>query len=182
MSKSLEEKFIGDSDNVNPSLDFSGKVVPEPKYQPVNKATHECLRGPCVHYWWLTTRIGDADIGDEIQINQITQCNAHAEATELGEENIYHCSMWWPGYFSFVPLSLQSFLRPKLRKVWEWWLKKIGYDFSWKNWPDDIFQYDIKELRGNCSPGAPSNVDRRIKNKSGSCNVKKSVSGIEFNT
>jgi hypothetical protein len=173
MSRSLEEKTFGDDNHVPAQVDFSGKVVAEPNYQPVNKATHECLRGPCKHFWFLTTRMGDADIGDQIQIKQTPQCNAHFEATGLEEINIYHCSMWWPGVLSFVPLSLQMVLRPRLRKMWEWWLKKIGYDFSWKNWPDDIFQSDTKDLRGNCSPGAPSNVDRRFK---------QSNQGIEFNT
>jgi len=175
MSRSLDDKLLGDEDHVPSQVSFDGKVVAEPKYQPINKATHECLRGPCEHFWKLIVRIGDANVGDQIQIGNISQCNKHCEATELKEQNIYHCNMWWPSFLSWIPLSLQSILRPRLRAIWNLWLKRIGYDFSWKNWPDDIFEHDAKELRGNSSPGAPSNVERRGK-------IKKSSVGIEFNT
>lgn len=124
-------------------------IVPEPKYQPLNQATHECLRGPCRYLWNMTAREGDMDIGDRIQIKYVSQCNAHAEATELAEENIYHCSLWWPAPLTWVPLSLQAVLRPRLRRAWEWWLKRIGYDFSWKHWPDNVFESDN---RGDCAP------------------------------
>jgi hypothetical protein len=43
-------------------------------------------------------------------------------------------------------------LRPRLRSVWVWWLKRIGYDFSWKHWPDNVFESDDKAHRGDCAP------------------------------
>ena len=129
-----------------------GGVSAEPKYQPSNKATHECLRGPCRHFWKLMTRFGDMDIGDKIQVNNMAQCNAHFEAMDLAEENIYHCNLWWPASLMWMPLSLQAVLRPRLRRAWVWWLKAIGYDFSWKHWADDVFEADNKDQRGDCAP------------------------------
>ena len=129
-----------------------GAVTPEANFQPINRATHECLRGPCRHLWRMTARFGDMDIGDKIQVKHVSQCNCHAEATELAEENIYHCNLWWPAPLMWVPLSLQSVLRPRLRRAWVWWLTRTGYDFSWKHWPDDIFESDDEAHRGDCSP------------------------------
>lgn len=135
------DKMLGDEDFA-PSGPFVVGPVAEPKYQPINCATHECLRGPCRHFWQMTARLGDTDIGDQIQLKYVTQCNAHYEATDLAEENIYHCGLWWPAPLSWVPVSLQALLRPHLRRFWVQWLKMIGYDFSWKDWSDDIFTSD----------------------------------------
>jgi hypothetical protein len=152
--RSLDDKLLGNEDYTSSAVDFSKKAVAEPKYQPINQATHECFRGPCKHFWKLIVRMGDVDIGGKIQIKLITQCNAHAEATDLNEQHIYHCGLWWPAFLSWVPESLQSVMRPKLRTIWIWALERLGYDFSWKHWKDDIFESNDKELRRNCSPGA----------------------------
>lgn len=143
--RNLADKMLGDDDSVPGGFGFGGAVA-EPEYQPINEATHECLRGPCRHLWKMTARMGDANIGDKIQLKYITQCNAHYEATDLAEENIYHCSLWWPASFAWVPLSFQAVLRPRLRRLWVWWLKRAGHDFSWKHWPDDIFESRDRDL------------------------------------
>jgi len=166
--RNILDKMLGDEDAV--SGGWPHGVVAEPKYQPINQATHECLRGPCRHLWKMTARFGDANIGDRIQLKHVSQCNAHYEPTELAEENIYHCSLWWPATLSWVPLSIQAILRPQLRHLWAAWLKFVGYDFSWKHWPDDIFEADSKVRRKNSSPGAPSGI------------TEKSDGSIEFNS
>lgn len=158
----LVDKILGGEDTVPGGMPTMGRL-PVPKYQPVNKATMECLRGPCRHLWTLTARQGDFNIGDDIQLKRIRQCNCHYEPTELAEENIFECSEWWPSTLQWVPISLRSVLRPRLRQMWERWLKHDGYDFSWRTWPDDIFEADDAERRKNAKPGAPSGAGLRKK-------------------
>lgn len=151
----LLDKVLGEEDSI--SVGPASGRVQEPEYQPVNQATMECARGPCRHLWCLTCRFGDYAIGGEIQLKRVRQCNAHYEPTELAEQNIYHCNLWWPAPFSFVPESLRALLRPRLRQLWEWILRKRGYDFSWRTWREDIFETDDPARRGNAKPGqAPS--------------------------
>lgn len=152
----LEDKLLS-SDDLDDRVDSGPDVPPigplEPVYaQPVNKATMVCLRGPCQHHWELIARYVAAG-KDDIYIKAIRQCNCHFEETALGGQNIYHCSMWWPVYLSWVPESLRAILRPRLVKIYQEVLKLRGYDFSWKTWADDVFTSDRPELRGSSAPG-----------------------------
>ena len=167
------DKMLGDEDTVQGGMPGMGRT-PEPQYQPVNKATMECLRGPCRHLWTLTSRLGDTNIGDEIQLKRVRQCNCHYEPTELGEEQIYQCDHWWPGTLLWVPESLRYALRARLRALWERYLKHIGYDFSWRTWPDDVFEADDPDRRKNAKPGAPSGA--AVREQVG----RRTKDGIEF--
>lgn len=120
--------------------------------QPVNRATMYCIRGPCVHFWALTARY--TTVGKEIYLKRIRQCNCHYEETALGGQNIYHCSMWWPIWASFVPESFRGALRPRLDGMYRFVLEHIlKYDFSWKTWRDDVFESDREEFRGDSGVG-----------------------------
>jgi hypothetical protein len=147
-SDDLDERALGEGPDVAPAMGMQ-----EPIYaQPVNKATMTCLRGPCVHYWELIARFVAAG-RDDLNIKVIRQCNCHQEETSLGGQNIYYCAKWWPTYLAWVPESLRGVLRPKLFKAYRVVLEKLGYDFSWKTWSDDVFTSDRKELRGDSGPG-----------------------------
>jgi len=154
----LEDKFLSDreeeklEDGATPDAGAGPFHVVDPiKPQPLNRATHECLRGPCIHYWNLVARY--VTTGDEMRIKQLTQCNCHQEATLLTGQNIYVCGQWWPSWMDWVPASIRGVLRPRLRAAYRHVLEKLGYDFSWRKFPDDVFHADRKEFRGDSGIG-----------------------------
>lgn len=109
-----------------------GGVQVETPTQPINPCTHECLRGPCVHYWELQARFDGQS--EKLHVQRIAQCNVHAEATALNDQNVYRCSRWWPQTLGFVPATLRPLLLQRLRTWWERKLEREGYDFSWRTW------------------------------------------------
>lgn len=135
--------------------------IQEPTYaQPVSRATMQCLRGPCVYYWALTGRLV-APGRDVIRLKRIRVCvRSPSEETNLGGQNIYHCTQWWPHWLSFVPETMRSALRPALQKAYDTYLARAGYDLGWKTWPDWLFESDHKEFRKHQAIGAPR-PDRR---------------------
>jgi hypothetical protein len=153
-AKSLADKLLGTEDRipVTPGEILSrGSGIKGPPSQPLNRATMECLRGPCIHHWSMTVRFHAQ--ADSLKIAHVGQCNCHAEATDLTEQNVYRCTQWWPSSFAFVPRSLRAMLRQKLRAAWEWLLRRRGYDFSWRTWPDDVFEADRRDQRGQGGVG-----------------------------
>ena len=149
------DKLLGKEDHVNVPVEdmFTRGNVAEPMPMPCNRATMECLRGPCKHLWTQTVRIEGR--GDErVMIARARQCNAFVGAADdLADENVFQCGLWWPAGLEFVPESLRPLLRPRLRRAWEWWLKRNGYDFSWKWWEDSVFETDKPEQRGQSGLG-----------------------------
>lgn len=148
----LVDRIVGDGNEVqvpSPHEAIAGgyRSVAEPPVVAVNRATMECLRGPCRHYWTVTARFHSQS--DRINISRARQCNCHVEAMDLTEQNVFECDQWWPATLAFVPESLRPVLRPRLRKLWERWLKREGYDFSWRWWSDDVFEGDREEHRGH---------------------------------
>lgn len=133
---------------------LSGEIKP----LAVNQATMCCHRGPCMHLWALTTR-AEAQIRgwDKIQISRLRQCNAHYEPTNLTEANVFECGLWWPAQLSFVPVSLRAVLRPRLHRLWDRYLRAVGYDFTWKHWKDDVFEKDTVEDRKQALPPTQPN-------------------------
>lgn len=120
--------------------------LPEPPVLlPVNKATMECARGPCIHFWAMTAKMDSQS--DKIDIGRAYQCNCHNEATELAEQNIFHCNQWWPLVLAWLPESVRGVMRPRLRKLWESFLRWQGYDFEWRTWTDDVFEADADDKR-----------------------------------
>jgi hypothetical protein len=170
-SPDLEDKLLGTDlddlleDGAGPEEGGGGSpnmpLPQEPTYaQPVSRATMVCLRGPCVHYWALTARLV-APGRDVVRLKRIRTCTrSDAEETNLGGQNVYHCTEWWPKWASFVPESMRESLRPALQKAYDKYLVKAGYDLSWKTWPDWLFESDSKQFRKHQAIGAPR-PDRR---------------------
>lgn len=157
-ASALVDRVVGSGDTLNvppPQETIAGayRAVGEPPVVAVNRASMECLRGPCRHYWTVTARFHSQS--DRINISRTRQCNCHVEALDLTEQNVFECDQWWPATLVFVPESLRPVLRPKLRKLWEKWLKRGGYDFSWKWWTDDVFENDREQNRGKVFGAAP---------------------------
>lgn len=142
-TEALIDRFLGKED----TIDVGGPVQDgSPVFQKCNKATMECLRGPCRHLWQLTVRL-NANV-DKIRVARVRQCNANpTDPTDLTDQNVYHCDQWWPQPLSWVPIWLQSLARPKLRAAWEKLLKKAGYSFAWRTWKDGAFEADQPEQR-----------------------------------
>jgi len=67
--------------------------VPEP--QPINQATMECLRGPCVHYWAIISRYETTVDGVRAKCTRTCIASGYAD-TPLNDANIYACDKWWP--------------------------------------------------------------------------------------
>lgn len=153
----MQDKIIGEGDTFlapppEQIIRDAGLTVTEPPPPlPVNMATMECMRGPCMHYWTITSRF-DAQ-SDRINLGRTRQCNAHAEPLPLAEENVFHCGLWWPSTMSWVPESLRPVIRPRLRWLWEKVLRAKGYSFAWKWWTDDIFEADRPEQRSQTRLG-----------------------------
>ena len=161
----LEDKFLTDDledkteEGAMPDAHAGMFHTVDPiKTQPTNKATNVCLRGPCIHYWPLLARF--VAPGDEIRIKRIIQCNCHQESTLLTGQNIYHCGQWWPQFLAFVPESLRGMLRPKLKDAYVTHLKRVGYDFSWKDFRDDVFDSDRPEMFGSSGLGGKRPMKR----------------------
>lgn len=161
----VQDRIIGEGDTFQAPppeqiLRDAGMSVTEPPPPlPVCKATMECQRGPCRYYWTITSRFEAQS--DRINLGRTRQCNAHFEPLPLAEENIFHCNMWWPASWSWVPETLRPALRPRMRALWEWWLRRQGYNFAWKWWEDDIFEADRPEQRAQVKLGkAPASFIR----------------------
>lgn len=136
------DRVLGKEDTVpvSPQDAMHRGVVKDPKPMRCDQATMECLRGPCRHLWNQTVRVPSHG-EDRIHIGRARQCNAYAgEAEELADENVFECTLWWPRPLAFIPESLWTILRVPTRWLWEFVLKKRGYDFSWKWWSDDTFE------------------------------------------
>jgi hypothetical protein len=138
------DKIVGKEDHLATAPAMYGVPMP-PVLLPVNKATMECARGPCMHFWAMTAKMDSQS--DKIDIGRAYQCNCHSEATELAEQNIFHCNQWWPLTLAWLPESVRGLLRPRLRWLWEHALKWRGYDFSWRTWTDDVFEADADDKR-----------------------------------
>jgi len=144
----LLDRVLGISGDTIPAQPF-GEVAVNLPTQPINEATHECLRGPCAHYWELQARFDGQS--EKLHVMRVAQCNIHSEATQLNDQNVYRCNCWWPQTLSFVPKPLRPMLRERLRTVWEEKLKKAGYDFSWRHWDGKTLfaRDDTPEARAN---------------------------------
>jgi hypothetical protein len=154
MSHLTERMLDNAADHLSAAPSFSAKVA-EP--QPINQATHVCLRGPCLHYWSLVARFESGD--DEIRRQALTSCTHFVgEETPLSGQNVYQCSQWWPSPFLWVPESVRAVLRASLEEAWEWFLRRRGYDFSWRvtdgrTWQKDDFLADAPDRRGDAGLG-----------------------------
>lgn len=149
----LDERLFADEGGLGEGPDEAPLMGnPEPyQAQPVNRATMVCLRGPCIHYWQLVARY--ITVGADMHLKAIRQCNCHTEETALSGQNIFHCNQWWPGWLSFVPVSMRPAMRPSLVKFYDKWLRARKYDFKWKTWSDDIFESDRLGMRENSGIG-----------------------------
>lgn len=157
----LEDKLFESSSITRRTVDAAGQgeatsmpgVLHEITYdQPVCKATMVCLRGPCEHYWTLTARFVAPGEEMHLQRNRFCTCYEGSE-TNLGSDNVYHCNRWWPLWLSHVPATLRGMLRPQLVRLYERYLKFLGYDMKWKYWPDDVFESDDPEFRKDLGLG-----------------------------
>jgi len=111
-----------------------------------------CLRGPCEHFWLMTTRadlaeVEDVDGNERIYAQRHRTCIRAAEESDLGEQNVYDCDQWWPAPLAWVPVSARSLMRPWLRDQWERWLQRRGYDFTWRWFKLDAFEDDARMRR-----------------------------------
>lgn len=127
----LLDRVLGLPGDTIPAQPVGGVQIELPT-QPINPCTHECLRGPCIHYWELQARFDG--LSDRLHVQRVAQCNVHAEATALNDQNVYRCSRWWPQTLSFMPEAVRPLVLERLRKHWERKLVKEGYDFSWRTW------------------------------------------------
>ena len=122
-----------------------GSTVAPPVSLACNAATHECLRGPCLYLWhWMQAMPAQAEV---TAIQRTQACMRHAELQSLVNENVFVCEQWWPGTFGFVPESLRPLMRPKLRQLWEIYLrrvKKLSFQFRW--WPQNVFDLSPDEV------------------------------------
>lgn len=149
-ASALEDAFLGDDlDSVGAPSDYRPVV---PQSQPCNKATMVCLRGPCVYYWAMTTRFG-ADDGTEVRIRRHRVCTRHGYETELADINVYACESWKPAPLAWVPNSVWVPLQRYVRDVYERWLTKRGYNFDWRWFALDSFEWDSPERRRFSGPG-----------------------------
>lgn len=148
-ASALEDAFLGDDLDKVGAPTYRAVVQ---KSQPCNKATMVCLRGPCVHHWAMTTRFG-ADDGTQVRIRRHRVCTRHAYETELQDVNVYVCEGWKPAQLAWVPDSIWIPLQPYVRALWERWLARQGYNFEWRWFPLDIFEWDAPERRRFSGPG-----------------------------
>lgn len=149
--------------------------------QPINQATMMCLRGPCVHLWRLVLRYPSA-VKDVMTERSLTCLASPSEEFELNEKLVYYCDRWWPRAplrddkgrsvvgltqkkkrlrrtdakpvdVLDVPVEERGSLRPKLHEAWEAGLRKLGYDFSWRDFDPTANPDDSPEQRGHSGPG-----------------------------
>jgi hypothetical protein len=85
-------------------------------------------------------RFDGADLGERVFVERYRTCIRHSEEMDLREQNVYDCEQWWPVPLAWVPVSARSLLRHTLRDAWEWWLRRSGYDFSWRWFELDAFE------------------------------------------
>lgn len=129
-----------------------GVTVDPPAPQPCNQATMACLRGPCIHLWQLVSRYPEP--GDELRVKRLRVCTASGlQETELAEQNIYDCDRWWPRWLAFMPQSIRGAVRTPFRNLWERILRVVGYDFSWRTFPLNVFESDNPEQRKHSGLG-----------------------------
>lgn len=161
--RGLEEQFLGDDlDGVGAPAPSYRPSVPQP--QPCNQATMVCLRGPCQFLWAMTTRFGHDD-GETVHMQRWRVCLRHYYETNLADQNVYACEQWWPEFLSFVPQSLRPVFRRQFRVIWEAALKARGYDFSWRHFSLDSFEWDDPEKRKFSGPGAGHKYDAYMAEK-----------------
>lgn len=154
--RGLEEQFLGDDlDGVGAPAPYRPAV---PKAQPCNKASMVCLRGPCRYLWPMTTRFG-LEAGDKIHIQRHRVCVRHNYETQLADQNIYECGAWWPSPLAWIPESIWATIRIRVRDLWEYWLKLRGYNFEWRWFSLDTFEWDSKDRRGFSGPGGGALYD-----------------------
>lgn len=173
------EALLGDDPLIENILDAAGDGValPAPGYVeplmdfPPNRATLECLRGPCQYHWHITSRMaspGRDDLDIRVASNRHCTCS---EGIVLNGKNVFRCTRWWPAQLSFVPLSLRAALRPALRRFVEKRLAREGYDLSWRVWPDDVFELtdrpeyrDAASLSGEKRPPTVFDFQKQARN------------------
>ena len=69
----------------------TGQVEPPPSMA-CTKATMECLRGPCIHWWGMLTRVeAQAPV---VSIQRTQCCARHVRLMSLQDENIFGCNDW----------------------------------------------------------------------------------------
>ena len=122
----------------------TGQVEPTPM-MPCNEATMVCLRGPCVHWWGMLTRVEAQAPITSIQRTQA--CARHVRLVALQDENTFRCSDWWPRSLQFVPTALRPYLQRLLTERWERKLEEAGEDFSWRWWPERVFELSSREVK-----------------------------------
>lgn len=148
--RGLEERFLdGDDEQLGAPMPYRPEV---PKAQPCNKATMVCLRGPCRYLWSMTTRYG-LDDGKTVRIQRHRVCVRHNYETQLADQNVYVCEAWWPAPLSWLPESVWVPMSRPVRALYEKWLALRGYNFDWRWFSLDSFEWDSKDRRGFSGPG-----------------------------
>lgn len=133
--------------------DVAGQHPADVLSQPLNCATMECLRGPCIWWWEAVSRMRGP--GERLMHKHVSSCLL-GEEMPLGGQNVYQCSGWWPVWGEWIPKSLRAIVRPRLRMFVEKILRRKGYDFSWRPYDDmlaKLFHSDEKEHRGKSGIG-----------------------------
>jgi hypothetical protein len=163
-----------------------GRLPELPEPQPVNQATMECQRGPCVHLWTLVKRYETTVPG--VRAACIRTCTASGyEDTPLGDQNIMFCDRWWPRKtydqipddldvpdkrdnaandfdVVFCDAATRGMEREKLRTAWEELLERDGYDFSWRDFdPVTYFTQDDEHGRKFSGPGGRKAAEDALK-------------------
>lgn len=127
--------------------------------QPCNKATLVCLRGPCIYHWAMTTRYG-VDFNDgRVHIKRHRVCTKFDE-TDLEDAMVYFCDGWRPAPLAWIPNWLWVQLQPLARVAWERWLSRRGYNFDWRWFAFDTFEWDDPERRRFSVPGGGRLYDK----------------------
>lgn len=172
------DAFLGDDPLTEDILDAASDASPpttvgyvEPLMDmPPNKATLECLRGPCAYHWHLTSRMPAPGRDDlDIRVASNRHCT-YGEGIVLNSKNVFRCTRWWPSALNFVPEFMRDALRPKLRAFVEARLRREGYDMSWRVWPDDVWELtdrpeyrDAAGLAGDRRPPGVSDFQRKAR-------------------
>lgn len=163
-ARALEDAFLGDDIDTVGQPGAYRPVVPQA--QPCNKATMVCLRGPCRYLWSMTTRFG-ADDGTKVHIQRHRVCMRHNYETQLADVNVYSCEGWHPAPLAFLPDSIWSVLQRVARSVYERWLERRGYNFEWRWFSLDSFEWDDPERRRFSGPGGGHLYDAWVAKRDG---------------
>lgn len=172
------DALLGDDPLLDNILEAAGDAVatPSPGYVeplmdlPPNRATLECLRGPCQYHWHITSRMASTGRDDlDIRVASNRHCTL-GEGINLNGKNVFCCTNWWPSPLSFVPVFMRAALRPRLRAFVERRLRREGYDLSWRVWPDDVFEMtdrpeyrDAAKLDGEKRPPGVSDFQKQAR-------------------